>query len=662
MAAQRRAQDAWDNVHRAEEEYHQLCLEFKQEDQALRQAAGLCGPERTPHSSVSESSSRPSVEVLTKDRNGKEQVILRERSQYNPWQTSTGKDQVTLYPTLQMGKDGKLLPEYEKEPSELSFKGLPTPKKEDKDEPTKVQEDQTKATSIVDQTMHTSPPLRIQDIKRVVIPLIPGNEVAWAILTEQAVKRGKKGEETMILQALMPQLSGHTEASSQATMLLVQAANDPVKGGEVLTTFFQWLLSRYRLTPRQKRANFIRKLREMQWTWQVNPADVLTGIITTSQLTWDQVLGNPALKEELEATLASNLDISLHLQITKRDPKDWRKAITDVWERVKDSAGLKTVEIYMHEGEEDSDSEDEDACMAEMPSAAVAQAPLPKIRNPKIDLKSFDKKLDMVVSALQAQEITKGGQQGQAMQKPIVSGQLPQNQMSQEQAVPGQSMQMPNAQQLGPQMQGKRPPLRCYWCHQEGHLKRNCPQRVNQWQGNGNPNRGGWNSSRGNWNSGRGGYNRNNWNHNRGNWNNNNGWYNGPAGRGRGGYQNNSQYRGNNRNTNWQDNSPDQNTNPQDMGYQEAQQVRQNIIQEGRPKASWANPSSPPDDDQPAIVADHAEANFVQGLSASERWKSETLRPPMMYDQAMAQLADTAPVLKPMDLPQVDFLGQRQRT
>jgi len=23
----------------------------------------------------------------------------------------------------------------------------------------------------------------------------------------------------------------------------------------------------------------------------------------------------------------------------------------------------------------------------------------------------------------------------------------------------------------------ERPPLRCYWCHQEGHLKRNCPQR-----------------------------------------------------------------------------------------------------------------------------------------------------------------------------------------
>jgi len=30
-----------------------------------------------------------------------------------------------------------------------------------------------------------------------------------------------------------------------------------------------------------------------------------------------------------------------------------------------------------------------------------------------------------------------------------------------------------------------------------------------------------------------------------------------------------------------------------------------------------------------------------------------------MYEQAMAQLAENAPMLQPMDLPSVDFLGQR---
>ena len=90
----------------------------------------------------------------------------------------------------------------------------------------------------------------------------------------------------------------------------------------------------------------------------------------------------------------------------------------------------------------------------------------------------------------------------------------------------------------------------------------------------------------------------------------------------------------------------------------EAERVRQAIIQQGKPKASWAEPPPPPNDDQPAIAADHAEANFVQGLNASERWKSETLRPPLAYEQAMAQLADSAPILQPMEMPGVDFLGR----
>jgi len=25
-----------------------------------------------------------------------------------------------------------------------------------------------------------------------------------------------------------------------------------------------------------------------------------------------------------------------------------------------------------------------------------------------------------------------------------------------------------------------KPPLRCYWCHEEGHMKRNCPSRINR--------------------------------------------------------------------------------------------------------------------------------------------------------------------------------------
>jgi len=141
--------------------------------------------------------------------------------------------------------------------------------------------------------------------------------------------------------------------------------------------------------------------------------------MTASQLTWDQVLGDQTLREELEAALASKLELTLHLQITKRDPKEWRKAISEVWEKVKDSAGLlDPAEIYMHEGEEETDSEDE--CMEEeMPRVAVAQVALPKVKKAKMDFKNFDKKLDMVVSTLQAQEINKTEKEPQMERPPL---------------------------------------------------------------------------------------------------------------------------------------------------------------------------------------------------------------------------------------------------
>jgi len=193
--------------------------------------------------------------------------------------------------------------------------------------------------------------------------------------------------------------------------------------------------------------------------------------------------------------------------------------------------------------------------------------------------------------------------------------------------------------------------LKCYYCHQEGHFKQECPQRVNQ-------NRNNWNQNRGNWNSNNG-----KWNQNRGNWNQgrpNNNWGKGPSNRGRGGFRGRGQYNGpryqNGENRSWQE-SQGEGSEREDRSQAEAQRVRQNIIKEGRPKASWVDPPLPAVvDDQPALAADHAEANFTKRLSASDRWKSETSRAPMMYEQAMAQMANMAPMVPSMELPRVDFL------
>jgi len=75
-------------------------------------------------------------------------------------------------------------------------------------------------------------------MKRVMMPLVPGQEIMWATIMERVVTRGIPGEEALALQALIPQLMAHSEIAAQATSLLVQAAGKPDKEREALSIFF----------------------------------------------------------------------------------------------------------------------------------------------------------------------------------------------------------------------------------------------------------------------------------------------------------------------------------------------------------------------------------------------------------------------------------------
>jgi len=183
--------------------------------------------------------------------------------------------------------------------------------------------------------------LSIRDMKRGMMPLVPGQEITWATIMERVVTRGIPGEEALALQALIPQLMAHSEIAAQATSLLVQAAGKPDKEREALSIFFNWIRSKYQLSPRKKREIFARKIREMRWDWRSNPADKITCILAEIQLTWEEVVNQPALREELEAALASKLNITLQLEITQRSPEEWKQAITEIWESVKNTTSLE---------------------------------------------------------------------------------------------------------------------------------------------------------------------------------------------------------------------------------------------------------------------------------------------------------------------------------
>ena len=182
--------------------------------------------------------------------------------------------------------------------------------------------------------------LSIRDVKRIMTNLVPGQEITWVTITEQVLARLVPGEEALALHALIPQLKAHREAKAEAISLLTQAIGKPDQERETLTNFFNWIRNTYKLSPRKKRGMFARKIREMEWDWNSNPVDKITGILAETQLTWEDVIEQPALREELEAAIASKLNITLKLEITQRSPEEWKQAITEIWERVKNVTSL----------------------------------------------------------------------------------------------------------------------------------------------------------------------------------------------------------------------------------------------------------------------------------------------------------------------------------
>ena len=167
------------------------------------------------------------------------------------------------------------------------------------------------------------------------MPLMPGKEVEWAIITQDITKTLTHKNKKEMLQIMCKKLKNHAEALAKVKILLFHAAQRPDQYTNPLGKFYEWLLGRYKCTARQQLIKFNLLLKNMNWSWETNPVDQILAIMHEVHFTWDDVVSNNAVRDDFKAMLARKMKPSMYMILCERPTREWCEEITKIWKILK---------------------------------------------------------------------------------------------------------------------------------------------------------------------------------------------------------------------------------------------------------------------------------------------------------------------------------------
>ena len=187
--------------------------------------------------------------------------------------------------------------------------------------------DEASESSPVDtQLMEAKHDLTIRELdilKERIMPLMPGKEVEWVIITQDITKTLTLKNKQAMLQTMCKKLENHVEALAKVKILLVQTAQRPEQYTNPLGQFCEWLLGRCKCTARQQLIKFNLLLKNMNWSWETNPVNQILAIMHEVHFTWDDVVSNNAVRDDFKAILARKMKPSMYVILCEKPTREW---------------------------------------------------------------------------------------------------------------------------------------------------------------------------------------------------------------------------------------------------------------------------------------------------------------------------------------------------